>query len=285
MRPKHLTWSELASLTARTRWRGAASELQNARAAEELAAELGAERRVSSVRQRDVDALLRRMAERGLAPATVRRKLNVLGAMLERARLEGIPLEPIELRRPKRASGRQRILAEDEEGPLFSALEAAGPKGAEAAAIARALLALGCRYSELARSPKGPGALGRDFVERDGRWWVTFSATKNGGRRTLPVPRPIEGLLRSYVRGPDVPLFEMPYRTFHWYWKRAVEAAGLDGEVVTHTLRHTCITRLLRARVPLAHVKEWAGHRDISTTLGYTHLTGMDLLEAADALG
>lgn len=279
------TLGELAELVLRARWKGTRCELQATSSLGECLAILGATRRASSLRQADVQALLAGLARPGRARGTVRRKLGAFSAMVREARLAGFSVPPLEIRFPSHAEGRVRILSEAEEPRLFEALAASGPRSGEISDLARCLLALGCRYSELGRSQKGAGALGRDVQERDGRLWVVFTETKNGGRRTLPVPRAVESILRSAVRGPDVPLFDADYQTVRQHWKRAVELAGLEGGLLIHTLRHTCITRLLRAGVPVVKVKEWAGHRSIQTTLGYTHLTGMDLVDAADALG
>lgn len=59
-------------------------------------------------------------------------------------------------------------------------------------------------------------------------------------------------------------------------FSQAVENACLpetaDGKVNFHSLRHTGISRLANhPRVPLVHVRDFAGHTDLATTQGYVH--------------
>lgn len=67
--------------------------------------------------------------------------------------------------------------------------------------------------------------------------------------------------------------------------KAIIEAAKELGlvranlNVSTHTLRHTCATRLLDAGIDIYSVKQHLGHSDINTTARYLH-TGADLSEA-----
>ncbi|HIF73262.1 MAG TPA: site-specific integrase [Dehalococcoidia bacterium] len=48
-----------------------------------------------------------------------------------------------------------------------------------------------------------------------------------------------------------------------------------DG-LCAHRFRHTAITRLLRARVPLRSVQRYAGHSDPQTTLSYAQAFDAD---------
>jgi site-specific recombinase XerD len=53
--------------------------------------------------------------------------------------------------------------------------------------------------------------------------------------------------------------------------------AGLPVMVTPHTLRHTYATDLLNKGVDLRFVQEFLGHKDISTTQVYTHVTNKKL--------
>jgi integrase len=55
-------------------------------------------------------------------------------------------------------------------------------------------------------------------------------------------------------------------------FERARDAAGLDRDVVFHSLRHTYISRLVMAGVDLRTVQELAGHKTIQMTIRYAHL-------------
>ena len=74
-----------------------------------------------------------------------------------------------------------------------------------------------------------------------------------------------------------------PYRSFRTAFERAVRMAGIEN-FTFHDLRHTFASRLVMAGVDLPTVQELMGHKDISMTLRYTHLSSDYKQRAVKAL-
>ena len=63
-------------------------------------------------------------------------------------------------------------------------------------------------------------------------------------------------------------------RAVEYMVEKYVESAGLNqqGKVISsHALRHTALTLLAEAGVPVIDLKELAGHQNINTTMIYLH--------------
>lgn len=118
--------------------------------------------------------------------------------------------------------------------------------------------------------------------------------------RTIPIKEETENLLFAYRRSlgesveinPDdtSPLFfalynkkepssnkkRLTYPSLYKMVKEAVHLAGKHAKVSPHWFRHTFVTMLLENDVPLAVVKDLAGHSDISTTNLYLERINQD---------
>jgi site-specific recombinase XerD len=67
-------------------------------------------------------------------------------------------------------------------------------------------------------------------------------------------------------------------------FKKYCRVAGLPERLHYHSLRHQYITDLIKRGLSINFVKELAGHSDIKTTLGYTHITTEDLRQAINKI-
>ncbi|MDF7662801.1 tyrosine-type recombinase/integrase [Erwiniaceae bacterium L1_54_6] len=65
-----------------------------------------------------------------------------------------------------------------------------------------------------------------------------------------------------------------------WTWSKTVRKWALESgmpDISTHTFRHLRLTHLARAGWKLHELATYAGHRDLTTTQIYVHLSGTDL--------
>lgn len=65
-----------------------------------------------------------------------------------------------------------------------------------------------------------------------------------------------------------------------WTWSKVVRRVADAAELPrfsTHSLRHLCLTDLARAGWDLHEIARFAGHRSLSSTQQYIHLSGRDL--------
>lgn len=102
-----------------------------------------------------------------------------------------------------------------------------------------------------------PFALARKYpnASREWSWQYVFSSA-----RLSPDP---SGVVRR---------FYMSETTLQRAVKRAVQLAGINKPVGCHTFRHSFATHLLQSGYDIRTVQELLGHKDVKTTMIYTHV-------------
>jgi len=151
----------------------------------------------------------------------------------------------------------------------------------------RALLALlygtGIRASECAWLRNGNVDLKQLTITVQG---------KGGHERTIPLNPELAEVLRSYIEARGAALHNAPF--FRSRFGKALSRGGVYERVRTwgqrshigirlspHRIRHTFATHLVRAGVGLVTIRDLLGHRLITSTQIYLHVTADDLRAAA----
>lgn len=160
-------------------------------------------------------------------------------------------------------------------------------------AILEVLFSTGLRVSELV-------SLERDKVDLDRR---EFGVIGKGGRaRVVFLSGRAADWIRGYLDGRDdnyLPLFirhkgrfgpevsdeevRLTPRSVQRMVKKYAHKVKVPVEVTPHVLRHSFATDLLMAGADLRSVQEMLGHKNVSTTQIYTHVTNLHLKEVHDA--
>jgi len=120
------------------------------------------------------------------------------------------------------------------------------------------LILTGCRLSELLN-------LTWDRI-KDG--FIYLIDTKTGDDRFVPIFEEVERILtKRKLMGLEKP-FPLSIHAVEHAWGMVRKKLGMEHEkdFVIHSLRHTCITRLLKKKIGIEVVQKIAGHKDIRMT-------------------
>ena len=218
---------------------------------------------------------------RGVSAATLQRKAACLRSFYRHLRREGLlDRDPTaDLRAPRKSQRLPHVLSRAEVARLLAAPKGTDPATLRDRALLELMYACGLRASE---------ATGLDVGDLDLRHGVLRARGKGAKERLVPVGRQAIAAVRTYLdrgrpalvgAGDQAKLFvnqrggELTRQGLYKIVQRHARAAGLEGKMSPHTLRHTFATHLLAGGCDLRAVQEMLGHADIATTQIYTHLS------------
>ena len=199
----------------------------------------------------------------GNSGGTVNRKLAALSKMLKWATHNGLLASMPRVARQKEGKGRERTINAPEETQILALFQVLGLD--KFYRLTAFLIDTGARVSE---------ALGLDpvdvvtvMVNKVPTTFATFRDTKNGSDRRIPLTA------RAVTCFGKEGFVGIPYWEYRAAWvKMQAKLGPAYSDVVIHTLRHTCATRLAaNPATTTALLMRWMGHRTVATTMRYIH--------------
>ena len=223
--------------------------------------------------------------------ATIARKLSALRSffnyLVKRGVTEDNPAASILT--PKQEKTLPSYLAVDEMFRLLDSIHSGRILDLRNRAIFETLYSCGIRVSEL---------VGLNTLNVDYRQDLIRVLGKGGKERIVPIGKKALAAIKTYrqllnqkcgisekINGP---LFlnknkgRLSARSVARILDKLVAACGLLTPVSPHTLRHTFATHMLDAGADLRVVQELLGHKSLSTTQKYTHVSIDRLMETYD---
>ncbi len=225
------------------------------------------------------------LSGRGYAPSTVARRLASLRSFYKFERRRGaVAVDPSQsLRNPKQPKRLPLPLRAEEVVRLLEGIPTDTALGVRDRAMFETLYGGGLRVGEL---------VGLDLADIDADRGLVRVRGKGRRERLGPIgPVALEWIgrwidHRRPGRVGEIALFLNRYgqrlttRSVDRLFRGHLTARGLDPEASPHTLRHSFATHLLDRGADLRSVQELLGHRRLTTTQIYTHVTRDRLIEA-----
>jgi integrase/recombinase XerD len=226
------------------------------------------------------------LSERGLSLSSIARHLVSIKMFLRYLFMVQALTDDVGglLESPKKWQRLPNTLRPQQVEALIAAPQPGEPFYARDRAILETLYATGMRVSELASLRIGDINLDVGYLRCFG---------KAGKERIIPLGSHAVQSLHEYLRALRKSLAESVNqgdalflsrtgkgldRTNIWRLvNRYAAAAGLQGSISPHTLRHCFATHLLEGGADLRVVQELLGHADVATTQIYTHVDGSRL--------
>jgi integrase/recombinase XerC len=224
------------------------------------------------------------LASRGYAPSTIARRLASLRSFFRFMRRQGlVGADPAAgLRNPKQPKRLPRLLRIDEVIRLLDGVPVDTPAGIRDRAMLETLYGGGLRVSEL---------VGLNLDDLDADSDLVRVRGKGRRERLCPIGGMAAGWIRRWIalrrprRAQETAVFlnqrgtRLTTRSVGRLLEAHLLRAGLVDAASPHTLRHSFATHLLDSGADLRSVQELLGHRNLTTTQIYTHVTQDRILD------
>ncbi len=228
------------------------------------------------------------LSQAGYAKSTVARRLASLRSFFRFGQREGWtktnPAKP--LRNPRQGRSLPHFLSAEDIGQLLEAPPADEPLGLRDRAILETMYSAGLRVSE---------AVGLNDGDLDFDGGVVRVRGKGRRERLAPVGSyAIKALKRWLARrklhsrepvGANAPVFVNKFgrrittRSVGRMLEKYLKQTGLDARTSPHSLRHSFATHLLDRGADIRSVQDLLGHKSLTTTQIYTHVSTATLLK------
>lgn len=227
---------------------------------------------------------------RSLAVRTKNHHLTILRAflryLLQEEELNVYP--PDRVTRFQEESRRVKVLFSEELHRLLSAPDTSTKIGKRDAAMLKLFFSTGLRLAELRSLDRNDlNFRTREISVRGkrGKIRVVFVSDEAAGALREYLEARFDHVEPLFIRNLDKAVKAMPpgeeFRlsrvSIHEIVKKYARKAGIVSDPSPHTLRHSFATDLLRNGADLRSVQEMLGHKDLSTTQIYTHVTNPQL--------
>jgi integrase len=213
--------------------------------------------------------------QHGNTDATINRKLSALSKMLHVAYEHGwVSTLPV-MHRKKEGRGRIRYFSVEEERAILALCYEWGK--ADHGDCIQVLLDTGMRPSEVFNLEK------RDINFQHNL--IHIFENKTDHPRSLPMTKRVRAILLTRTTTRSKP-FPYEGRWLDYVWTRVRVTLGMqdDEQFVPYACRHTCATRLLQRGFTLPELQKWLGHKSLTMTMRYAHLSPTALLKGAQLL-
>lgn len=237
---------------------------------------------VTRVSPRHVRAYVAWLHDKGYAKSTVARRLASLRSWFRYLCRQGVLTDnpALAVRGPRQGRPLPHFLSPAQLQALVEAPPADRAMGLRDKAILETLYSSGVRVGEL---------VGFDVDDLDLDGGCATARGKGRRERLVLLGRPAVRSIREWLAARTTPtpaLFvnhrggRLTTRSVGRLLRKYLTQAGLDPRTTPHTLRHSFATHLLDAGADIRGVQELLGHRNLTTTQIYTHVTTKRLHDA-----